>query len=153
MENGDAKQRLAPSVTAKSIGIGLTSMLMAHFMAMGAISTAVAVLLMNMVSSDVAKYIAASITVGWKPPSDLSNDADTHVEMPVFSKAMDIGIMAAMSIILSQFIVLYAASTLRKQPVSTVSNPAITTAVTGATMLNAIVTIIAIIITAAIGAL
>ena len=153
VENGDAKQRLAPNVTAKSMGTGLTPMLMAHFMAIGAMSTAVAVLLMNIVSNEVAKYIAASITVGWKPPNELSNEDDTHPEIPVFSKAVDIGIIAAMSMMLSQLMVLYAASTLRKHPVNTVKRPAIMTAVTGATMLNAIAAIIPIIITAATGAL
>ena len=34
VENGDAKQRLAPKVTAKSIGTGLTPMLVAHCIAM-----------------------------------------------------------------------------------------------------------------------
>ena len=57
VEKGDAKQRLAPSVTAKRNGTGLTPTCMALFMAIGAISTAVSVLLMNMVINDVVKYI------------------------------------------------------------------------------------------------
>ena len=55
VEKGEAKQRLAPSVTAKRNGTGLTPIPTAQLMAMGAISTAVAVLLMNIVRNEVAK--------------------------------------------------------------------------------------------------
>ena len=63
--------------------------------------------------------------------------------------------IAAMSTILSQFIVLYAASTLRKHPVSTINIPAIITAVTGATGIksNTIINTINTMIAAATGAL
>ena len=46
---------LAPSVTANSKGYGLTPMAAAEAMAMGDMSTAVAVLLINMVRTDVVK--------------------------------------------------------------------------------------------------
>lgn len=46
---------LAPSVTANRNGYGLKPVSIADVSAMGAISTAVAVLLMNIVSSDVVK--------------------------------------------------------------------------------------------------
>ena len=55
-----------------------------------------------------------------------------YSDTPVFSRAIDIGSMAAISTILSQLMVLYAASTLRKQPVSTINTAAIIIAVTGA---------------------
>ena len=64
VENGDAKQRLAPSVTANNIGTGLTPICTALLIAMGAISTAVAVLLINIVINDVVKYIPASNSIG-----------------------------------------------------------------------------------------
>lgn len=53
VENGDAKHMLAPSVTAKRNAYGLTPTCEAADMAMGAMSTAVAVLLINMVKSVV----------------------------------------------------------------------------------------------------
>ena len=59
VENGDAKHIEAATVTANRNGSGLTPIPMAHCRAMGAISTAVTVLLMNIVISDVAQYIAA----------------------------------------------------------------------------------------------
>ena len=55
VENGDAKHMLAPSVTAKSMGYGLTPIATAEVSAMGDMSTAVAVLLMNIVRHDVVK--------------------------------------------------------------------------------------------------
>ena len=55
VENGEAKHMLAPSVTANRNGYGLKPVSIADVSAMGAISTAVAVLLMNIVSSDVVK--------------------------------------------------------------------------------------------------
>ena len=68
---------------------------------------------------------------------------------------MDIGSIAAKSTIVCQFMVLYAASTLRTQPVMTMSTAARSTDVTGATgmLSTTIITIIAIMIAAAIGAL
>ena len=62
VEKGDAKHIDAATVTAKRKGMGLTSMPTAHCRAMGAMSTAVTVLLMKMVISEVAKYTAASTT-------------------------------------------------------------------------------------------
>ena len=59
VENGDAKQRLAPSVTAKRKGTGLTPICRALLIAIGARSTAVAVLLINIVINEVVKYIPA----------------------------------------------------------------------------------------------
>ena len=68
---------------------------------------------------------------------------------------MDIGSIAAKRTIVCQLMVLYAASTLRTQPVITIMTAARSTAVTGATgmLSTTIITIIAIMIRAAIGAL
>lgn len=55
VENGDAKHMLAPRVTANRKGTGLTPICCALCKAMGASSTAVAVLLMNMVIREVVK--------------------------------------------------------------------------------------------------
>ena len=76
-------------------------------------------------------------------------------DVPVFSSAVDIGIIAANNTIVSQLIVLYAASTLRTQPVTTISTAAIITAVTAATGIksNTIIATISTIIAAATGAL
>ena len=60
VENGDAKHMLAPNVTAKRKGTGFTPTCMALLSAMGAKSTAVAVLLMNIVINEVVKYMPAS---------------------------------------------------------------------------------------------
>lgn len=59
VEKGEAKHMLAPTATAKRNGTGLIPICMALCKAIGASSTAVAVLLMNMVSKDVVKYIPA----------------------------------------------------------------------------------------------
>ena len=69
VENGEAKQRLAPNVTAKRNGTGLTPTGLtptckALLIAIGAMSTAVAVLLMNIVRNDVVKYIPAISNIG-----------------------------------------------------------------------------------------
>ena len=64
VENGEAKQRLAPNVTAKRNGTGLTPTCKALLIAIGAMSTAVAVLLMNIVRNDVVKYIPAISNIG-----------------------------------------------------------------------------------------
>lgn len=55
VENGEAKQRLAPKVTANRNGNGFTPNATALSKAMGAISTAVAVLLIKSVIIDVVK--------------------------------------------------------------------------------------------------
>ena len=55
VEKGEAKHMLAPTATAKRKGTGLASICTALCNAMGARSTAVAVLLINMVSSEVVK--------------------------------------------------------------------------------------------------
>ena len=54
VENGEAKHMLAATVTANMNGTGLTPICMAHCRAIGAMRTAVTVLLMNMVMTDVA---------------------------------------------------------------------------------------------------
>jgi hypothetical protein len=54
VENGDAKHILAATVTANMKGTGLTPICKAHWRAIGAISTAVTVLLIKMVITDVA---------------------------------------------------------------------------------------------------
>ena len=76
-------------------------------------------------------------------------------DIPVFSSACDIGIIAANSTMVSQLIVLYAASMLRTQPVRTMSTDAMSTAVTGAIGMKSktISAIISSIIAAATGAL
>ena len=51
-------------------------------------------------------------------------------EAPVFSSATDIGSMAAINTMLSQLIVRYASSTLRRQPHNTIRTAAINTAAT-----------------------
>ena len=75
-------------------------------MAMGAIRTAVAVLLINMVINEVVKYIPANRAVGPNPPRPLTKLLEMYSLTPVFSRASDIGIMAAMSTMLSQLMVL-----------------------------------------------
>ena len=55
VENGDAKHIDAATDMAKRNDIGLTPTPIAHCMAIGAISTAVTVLLINIVIIDVAK--------------------------------------------------------------------------------------------------
>ena len=59
VEKGEAKHIDAATVTAKRNGTGLTPIPMAHCKAIGAISTAVTVLLMKIVITEVAKYTAA----------------------------------------------------------------------------------------------
>ena len=85
----------------------------------------------------------------------MTNDWDTRAEAPVLVRATDMGIMAAMSTMLSQLMVLYAASTVRKQPVRIISTAAISTAVTGATGMksNTIMATMATMTAAATGAL
>jgi hypothetical protein len=53
VENGDAKHILAATVTANMNGTGLTPICIAHWIAIGAIRTAVTVLLIKMVIRDV----------------------------------------------------------------------------------------------------
>ena len=97
---------LDDTATAKRRGMGLMPAEMAEDNAMGDISTAVAVLDINMVSRDVVKYMAASSATGPNVPMLPTNASDIRVEAPVFSNAVDIGIMAAMSTMLSQLMVL-----------------------------------------------
>ena len=70
VEKGDAKHMLAARVTAKSMGSGLTPSSTDALMAIGAISTAVAVLLINIVSREVVKYIPQSNAMGPTVPSE-----------------------------------------------------------------------------------
>ena len=74
-------------------------------MAIGAISTAVAVLLINIVSRDVAIYNPASMAVGPAEPRLSANVCETADDTPVFWSAVDKGIIAAMSTMLSQLMV------------------------------------------------
>ena len=60
VEKGDAKHMLAATVTANMNGTGLTPIPTAHWRAIGAMRTAVTVLLMNMVISEVTPYMPAS---------------------------------------------------------------------------------------------
>ncbi len=79
---------------------------MALSRAIGAISTAVAVLLIKSVIKDVVKYTPAKSIRGPKLPNVATSDPDIISDTPVFSRANDIGIMAAIKTILSQLIVL-----------------------------------------------
>ena len=106
VEKGDAKHIEAATVTAKRKGIGLTPIPIAHCSAMGAMSTAVTVLLMNMVMIEVAKYTAANATWGLLPPKVLTINSAMALDTPVFSNAVDIGSMAAKSTIVCQLMVL-----------------------------------------------
>ena len=155
VENGEAKHIDAATETAKRKGIGLTPTPIAHCMAIGAISTAVTVLLINIVIIEVAKYTAANATYVPLEPNVLTIKSAIAVDTPVFSSAVDIGSIAAKSTMVCQLIVLYAASTLRTHPVMTINIAASNTAVTGATGIESttIITIMAIMISAAIGAL
>lgn len=60
VENGDAKHMLAPIETANRNGYGLAPIWIAADNAIGANNTAQAVLLINIVSSEVVKYTPAS---------------------------------------------------------------------------------------------
>ena len=106
VEKGEAKHIEAATVTAKRKGIGLIPMPIAHCSAMGAISTAVTVLLMKMVMIDVAKYTAASAMCGLLPPKVLTIKSAIIDDTPVFSSAVDIGSIAAKSTMVCQLIVL-----------------------------------------------
>ena len=55
VENGEAKHMLAATVTANMNGTGLTPICTALCMAIGAMSTAVTVLLMNIVMREAVK--------------------------------------------------------------------------------------------------
>ena len=68
--------------------------------------TAVTVLLMNMVIVDVAKYTAASARYGPLDPKVLIMKSAIIPEAPVFSRAVDIGSIAAKSTMVCQLIVL-----------------------------------------------
>ena len=85
---------------------GIFTFKMAHCIAMGAMSTAVAVLLMNIVRSDVVKYIPARRIIGLMVPSEATSEWLMSFDVPVFSSAVAMGIMAAMSTMLSQLMVL-----------------------------------------------
>ena len=93
---------LAPRVTAKRKGRGLTPTSMAALMAIGAISTAVAVLLMNIVSREVVKYMPQSNAMGPTQPKSDTSEWLTSADVPVFSSAVAMGIMAAISTTLSR---------------------------------------------------
>ena len=73
---------------------------------MGAISTAVTVLLMKMVMIDVAKYTAAKATCGLLAPKVLTMKSAIIDDTPVFSNAVDMGSMAAKSTMVCQLMVL-----------------------------------------------
>ena len=106
VEKGDAKHIDAATVTANRKGMGLTPIPTAHCRAMGAISTAVTVLLMKMVMIEVAKYTAANATWGLLPPKVLTINSAIALDTPVFSNAVDIGSMAAKSTMVCQLMVL-----------------------------------------------
>lgn len=75
---------LAPNVTAKSSGYGLIDDSSAVDIAIGAISTAAVVLLINSDSNDVVKYIPARSTYGPKEPRLLTSECDIIADAPVF---------------------------------------------------------------------
>ena len=64
VENGEAKHILAAIDTANNIDVGFIPNCCAALNAIGARSTAVAVLLINIVMSDVVKYIPAMTAIG-----------------------------------------------------------------------------------------
>jgi hypothetical protein len=106
VEKGLAKHMLAATVTAKRNALGLTPISNAACKAIGAKSTAVAVLLKNSVRNEVVRYIPASTAIGPYGPSPDTIPPDMAAEVPVFSMAVANGIIAAKSTILSQLIVL-----------------------------------------------
>lgn len=106
VENGEAKHSDAPRVTANRNGNGLTPYDRALCSAIGAISTAVAVLEINNVITEVVKNIPANSQCGPMVPRLLTSDDETMFDTPVFSRAKLIGIMAAINTVLSQLIVL-----------------------------------------------
>ena len=106
VEKGEAKHMLAATDTANRKAMGLTPMPTAHCRAMGAMSTAVTVLLIKMVIIDVAKYTAARATWGLLPPKVLTINSAMALDTPVFSNAVDMGNMAAKSTMVCQLIVL-----------------------------------------------
>lgn len=106
VEKGEAKHMLAATATANSIAIGFTPTSWAEAMAMGDIKTAVAVLEMKNVSNEVVRYMPARSSMGPKSPRLLTNPWETMAAAPVFSIATDIGIIAAMRMMLSQLMVL-----------------------------------------------
>lgn len=73
VENGDAKHILAAIATANKNGYGLTPIPIAACIDIGANNTAVAVLLINIVSKDVQKYMPASRAYGLIAGSKLAN--------------------------------------------------------------------------------
>ena len=101
MEKGEAKHILAPTATANIKAWGCKPNDKAVLIAMGAKSTAVAVLLMNIVISEVVKYTPAKSIYGLLSPKLPTNAFDTKADTPVFSKANAIGSIPAMSTILS----------------------------------------------------
>ena len=144
---------LADTATANINGYGLTSILTAALIAIGVKSTAVAVLLRNIVTRDVAKYTMASSPLGPTSPNPSSRKPEMAAVIPVLSKATDIGIIDAISTTLLQFILEYASSMLRRHPVTTISTAATSTAATEGIMSSTITMTIASIIMAASGAL
>ena len=106
VENGDAKHMLAATVTANKNGTGLTPICPALCNAIGAISTAVTVLLINIVINDVVKYTPAIKAKGPYAPRPLTIVPDIYSDAPVFSNANYMGNMAANNTIVSQLIVL-----------------------------------------------
>ena len=85
----------------------------------------------------------------------MTNISETIPETPVLSRAKAIGNIPAMRTMLSQLMVLYAASTFRKAPEITINNEAIRIAISGEIGIksNIIAITIAIIIIPAMGAL
>ena len=64
VEKGDAKHMLAAILTANKKGVGDIPICVALWIAIGARRMAVAVLLMNIVISEVVKYIPAMRAIG-----------------------------------------------------------------------------------------
>ena len=73
--------------------------------------------------------------LGPLPPSQPTMESAMALDTPVFSSAMDIGSIAAKSTIVCQLMLLYAASMLRTQPVTTIRTAARSTDVTTAASL------------------
>ena len=125
---GVAKAVEAAMATAMRKGSGACPASTATLSATGARRTAVAVLDMTWLSTEVATKRTASTTWGGVPPSRTPPTADTaSASPPVFSSAVAMGSTPAMRTTLCQFTARYASSP-RTHPVSAMRAAARTTA-------------------------
>ena len=99
---GVAKQALAATAAGIMNGVGDTPSCSAAAQAIGATRMAVAELLINVDSDEVTIYTPAIAAMGPKSRRFSTSVVAIHAEIPVFDKAVDMGIIAAISTILSQ---------------------------------------------------